>query len=190
MKLNILQEVQENLDFKPLQKMDANTQQVINGNNTSEEGRFSQAAIPAVIIAIYEFTQSDEGADKILHPGNVYNWIEIIFNNKASEAINKVSEYSHKSVKYSITKMNAIAHEAIFLINKNVGENGTLMDVKTLLASQRTDVLPYLPADMQIGSLLNDSTLDDRTNKMQGPVSSLMHLLGNEFSAPDVKDQS
>jgi len=35
---------------------------------------------------------------------------------------------------------------------------------------------------LQIGKLLNDSTLDDRTNKMEGPISGLMHAIEKKFS--------
>ena len=30
--------------------------------------------------------------------------------------------------------------------------------------------------------LLNDDSLDDRTNKMEGPISNLMHTIENKFS--------
>jgi hypothetical protein len=42
----------------------------------------------------------------------------------------------------------------------------------------------YLPAALQIGVLLNDDTLDDATNKMEGPISSLMQKIGAAFSNP------
>ncbi len=35
-----------------------------------------------------------------------------------------------------------------------------------------------------MGELLHDTTLDDKTNKMEGPVSSLMKSAGAVFSNP------
>jgi hypothetical protein len=32
--------------------------------------------------------------------------------------------------------------------------------------------------------LLHDTTLDDKTNKMEGPISSLMQNIGSAFSQP------
>jgi hypothetical protein len=40
----------------------------------------------------------------------------------------------------------------------------------------------HLPAAMQLGYLLNDNAMDDRTNKMEGPVSSFMHTIENKLS--------
>lgn len=63
MSINLLQTVQENLGYSPLQKIDANTQLVTVEANTPGEERFSQAAIPAVLTALYKYSQTDKGAD-------------------------------------------------------------------------------------------------------------------------------
>ena len=47
---------------------------------------------------------------------------------------------------------------------------------------QRNNILPFLPAELQMGELLHDNTLDDRTNKMEGPVSSIIRAIGGGFS--------
>lgn len=86
-----------------------------------------------------------------------------------------IAAYSGHTTEYTIPKLNSIAKEAISLISEQV-KTGTIMDVKRLLADSRNDVLPFLPASMQIGVLLNDDTLDDRTNKMEGPISSLTQI--------------
>jgi hypothetical protein len=39
-----------------------------------------------------------------------------------------------------------------------------------------------LPPALQMGDLLNDNTMDDRTNKMEGPISSMMHSIENKLS--------
>jgi hypothetical protein len=43
--------------------------------------------------------------------------------------------------------------------------------------------LIYLPGYLQIGQALRDETLDDRTNKMEGPVSGFMHSVEKVFSS-------
>jgi hypothetical protein len=40
----------------------------------------------------------------------------------------------------------------------------------------------YLPAALQIGQLLANDDLDDRTHKMEGPISNLMHSFEKRFS--------
>jgi hypothetical protein len=53
--------------------------------------------------------------------------------------------------------------------------------------NQRNNILPFLPAELQMGELLHDNTLDDRTNKMEGPVSSIMRAIGGGFSNEDAE---
>jgi hypothetical protein len=40
----------------------------------------------------------------------------------------------------------------------------------------------YLPAELNMGGLLDDDSLDDQANKMEGPISSLAHRIGAAFS--------
>ena len=189
MTINILQKVQQNLEYPALLKVDANTQEVVNGHNSRAEEPFSQAAIPAIIIALYEYSRTDEGAKRILNGGITDNWLLLIFNDHTSKAIEKVSSYSKRPFDKTLANMNAIANECIRIIKEQVGSEGTILHVKELLANQRIEVLPYLPASMQMGELLNDATLDDRTNKMEGPISTLMHIIGNGLSGSDVKEE-
>ena len=50
---------------------------------------------------------------------------------------------------------------------------------------QRHGILVHLPAAMQMGDVLNEESLDDRTNKMEGPISNFMHAIENKFSTND-----
>jgi len=101
------------------------------------------------------------------------------------EMIQVVADYAGISAEESGNRMNAIAAESVRLIKLDIGEKGTILDLKNLMADQRNFILPYLPAAMQLGAMLDDSTLDDRTNKMQGPVSGLMHAIGNKLAGSD-----
>jgi hypothetical protein len=40
-----------------------------------------------------------------------------------------------------------------------------------------------------MGDILDDTSLDDNTNKMEGPLSSLMHSVGSVFSSPEVEEE-
>jgi len=184
MSINLLQTVQENLGYPALQKIDANTQEVSVDAHTPNEERFSQAAIPTVLIALYKYSLGDEAAKSILFADLSTDWTTFIFGDNRKKVIKEISAYSGHTTGYTIPKLNSIAKEAIRVVREQVIA-GEVMDVKNLLAGSRNDVLPYLPASMQIGSLLNDTTLDDRTNKMEGPVSSLMHAIGGSFSGSD-----
>ena len=54
--------------------------------------------------------------------------------------------------------------------------------IKTFMGNHRHNILVYLPAALQAGYLLDDNAIDDRTNKMEGPVSSFMHSIENKLA--------
>lgn len=43
----------------------------------------------------------------------------------------------------------------------------------------------YLPEALHIGHLLEDTTVDYKTKKMEGSVSNLIKTVGDAFSKPD-----
>jgi len=75
--------------------------------------------------------------------------------------------------------------EAIHALRESIVHHPTQEAVKRYMGDQRHSILVYLPASMQLGSLLDDDSLDDRTNKMEGPISSFMHSIENKFSGND-----
>ena len=184
MSINILETVQQNLGYPALQKIDPNTQQVVEDDKTPDEHKFSQAAIPAVLTALYKYVQSDDGAEDFLRGDNSSNWVSKIFDDNKKEAIQKISAYARQSNHDPIAKMNAIANEAVKVVKENLSADAPSKDVKIFFNNQKNNILLYLPAELNMGELLNDTTLDDKTNKMEGPMSSLMQSIGTAFSGP------
>ena len=193
MSINLLETVQKNLNYPPLQKIDPNTQRVVVDDTTPEEDKFSQAAIPAVLTALYRFVQSDEGAATFLQGDNATNWVSKIFDDNKKEAVQTISAYALQSKADPIAKMNAIANETLNIVKTNLPANAGIKELKLFFNNQRSNILLYLPATLNMGDLLHDETLDDNTNKMEGPISSLMQSIGNAFSKPvtgdDVKNK-
>jgi hypothetical protein len=184
MSINILETVQQSLGYPALQKIDPNTQQVVADNKTPDEHKFSQAAIPAVLTALYKYVQSDAGAEDFLRGENSSNWVSKIFDENKKEAIQKISAYAKQSNQDPVAKMNAIANEAAKVVKETLSADATIKDVKTFFSNQTNNILLYLPAELNMGEILHDTTLDDKTNKMEGPVSSLMQSIGSAFSKP------
>lgn len=186
MSVNLLEYVQQTLHYQPLQKVDPNTQEVVIDDRTPNEERFSQAAIPATIMAFYEFSTTKDGAAAIVQNDAGTNWSRLILGAHEMDFFEKIASYSYHRVEAVVTKINAIfsTTAAAIKAQKEIGE-GNIGAVHKLLADQRNMVLPYLPAEMQMGKLLNDNSLDDRTHKMEGPVSNLMHAIGNIFSSSE-----
>lgn len=189
MALNLLEAVQKKLNYPPLQKIDPNTQQVATDNSKPDEHRFSQAAIPAVLTGLYKYSTTDEGAEKILSGDISTDWVNNIFGNTENEVADKIAAYSYSPVEPTHARMDTIAAAAINLIRENIKEGATKMDVKNFMSGQKHDILLFLPAALHTGDILNDDTLDDNTNKMEGPISSLMHKIGSAFSNPPDEDE-
>lgn len=181
MSINLLETIQKNLGYPALQKIDPNTQEVVINDKTPDEDRFSQGAIPSVLTAFYKYVHSDIGATKFLEEDLHTNWLSEIFPDNEKKVLETISSYSQQSEEESVNKMNAITRETVKVVNENLPANATIKELKLFFNSQQNIILLYLPAALNMGELLNDDTLDDSTNKMEGPISSLMHNIGTAF---------
>ena len=188
MSISLLSKVQQNLGYPELKKIDPNTQEV-SMDEKSAEHRFSQAAIPAVLISLNNYAQDDTGAEEILRGDNSTNWADKLFNENRDAVISSIESYSGEPTDDVINKINSIAAEAEKVTKENLPELATIKDLKAFLSNQKKDILLYLPAELNIGGYLHNDTLDDNTNKMEGPVSSLMHSIGSAFSNPVTEDE-
>jgi hypothetical protein len=183
--------VQKNLGYPPLTKIDPNTAQVTENDKTPDEDKFSQAAIPAVLTALHEFVQSDEGAAEVLQGEDpATDWIHQLFDEKRKEAVQTIAAYATQSKEDPMAKMNAIANEAIKVVKENIAADATTKEVKAFFETQIGDILLYLLPGLHMGQLLQNNTLDDTTKKMEGPVSSLMKNIGGAFSTPVTDEET
>ncbi len=189
MSIDLLKTLQENLNYPPLQKIDPNTEQVVEDTTTADEDKFSQAAISGMLTGLYNYVQLDEGAEDFLRGSNSSNWVTKIFEGNNKEAVQKISSYAKQSKENPIAKMNAIANEAEKIVKQNLPVNATIKDVKQFFMNQKNTILLYLPTALKMGGLLNNNTLDDNTNKMEGPLSSFIQKIGSAFSAPVTEEE-
>lgn len=182
MTTNIVEAIQKNLGYPSLQKVDPNSQEVKDIAARSSGEKLAQSAITAVLAGLVKFTRSDNGANYILTQDAEKKWLELIYEGKQSEAVDKVAQYSNTSVGEVEDHMQKIVREAVKLIHESAGDKGNPEKIKTYMKGQRHNILLYLPAAMQLGDLLKDDSLDDRTNKMEGPISNMMHNIENKLS--------
>jgi hypothetical protein len=185
MATHLVETIQKNLGLPPLQKIDPNIQETKEPVPRQSQEKLAQAAIPAVLTALYKFTRTDEGCNAVLASTSDSNWLSSIFDGIERAAVDKVAHYAGVGAEQAKTVMENIAGEAVRTIKKSAGPNAGIDDVRTFMNDQRHDVLVHLPAAMQMGDLLNDEALDDRTNKMEGPVSNFMHSIEKKFSKGD-----
>ena len=189
MPFNLIKAIQERLGFPHLQKVNPNTQEIESGD-ISANGKLGQAAIPAVLIGLYKYIETDEGLKTFNESNGSGNWFEKIFDGTSALVIDKVADYSNSPKGEVDKRVHDIADEAVKTVKEQITSNktATLLNVRDYMSSQRADILAHLPAALQTGEILNDDTLDDRTNKMRGPVSSFMHGIENIFSGPGNKN--
>ena len=187
MATNIIETIQMNLGYANLQKVDPNIQETkLHGDQASIE-KLGQAAIPAVLTALYKFTRTDAGCRQLLTTQSGGDWLTVICAGKEKEVVEKVAHYAIVTENQARSHMENIAEQAVKIVREAAGTPATPEKIKAYMNSQRHNILVYLPAALYMGDVLNDEGLDDKTNKMEGPVSNLMHRIENSFSDGDRK---
>lgn len=189
MSVNLVKLIQEKLGYPPLHKIDPETEQPVTDKNETAKDKFSQAAIPTVLTGLYSYVQTDEGAEDFLTTKTSSNWFGKIFKENSNEAVETISAYAKLSLEDPVAKMNAIADEAVKIVKETLAADAGIKEVKDFFSNQRNNILLYLPAELKMGELLHDNTLDDNTNKMEGPISGLIQSIGSAFSNPTTGDE-
>ncbi|MBS1597730.1 MAG: hypothetical protein JST75_05865 [Bacteroidetes bacterium] len=180
--INIIDSITKNLGYNQLRKVDPNTQDIKDDEKVHGTDSLAQAAIPAVLIGLFNRLQDTESAAKIIE-GDSINWMSEIFGNKTDMVIDKIAAYAKAAPASTKQECEHIAHEAIRLMRQNISGHENFAAVSAFVKQQRTEVLKYLPAALQIGDLVNNNNIDDRTNKMEGPISDFMHTLEKAFNS-------
>lgn len=183
MSTSLAEFIQKKLGYPSLHKVDPVDHEVKHEQDHSQREKLAQGAIPAVLASLYKFGRTERGAKIILSNDSQVSWLDTILEDKEKKAVDKVAHYAGVSKEEAEEKMKLIAIEAVQATRESVANNPTPEAVRKYISDQRHSILVYLPAAMQLGSLLKDDTLDDRTNKMEGPISNLMHSIEDKFSS-------
>lgn len=182
---NIIELMEQALNSKPLQKVNPNTQEVKkSAADTTNASKLQQAVIAAVLTGLYKLTRTHEGAEQVLGGNISTTWGDLLFGDSRAALVERIVSYSVSSPANVDGEIEMAGAEAATIIKTNAGGNKTATadDVIAYMKTQRNNILQSLPASLQLGSLLDDDTLDDHTHKMDGPVSGLMHKIEKAFS--------
>jgi len=172
---NIVEAIQKNLGYQPLRKVDPNSQEIKGAKKMTSAEKLPQAAIPAVLAAMIKFSDGRDGIN-LLSDNKNNNWLGRIYCGKEQDAIKKVAEYAGVTGEEAQRHMENIASEAV-RIARDFVKTPDSEKLRSFMNSQRHSILSHLPASMKMGDVLNEETFDDRTNKMEGPVSSFLHRI-------------
>ncbi len=183
--MNLIETITKHFGYAPLAMIDPNTQDVVHKSGEADLHRFSQAAIPVILVGFHRLLATDAGAEEVLYPNTSTTWVSTIFGDDATEVVKRVNDYSGFDQAGTEDKLNDIASKAASLLKESAAPSTKPVDVKAALESQIDNILTYLPPSLHLGDLLKENTLDDRTHKMEGPISSLIQAVGSGFSKPD-----
>jgi hypothetical protein len=184
MKASLLETLKKNFGADSLQKIDPNTQEVSTPPQVDRD-LVAQAVIPAVLTGLYKYTRIEVNADNILRGNISTNWVSVLFGDQINELAKRVAEYANLPLPIAARALEHTAYESVKLIRQRVPEEQGGLEVKKIMTDERNRILQHLPAVLEIGTMLDDTSLDDRTNKMEGPVSNIMHNIEKKFSGTD-----
>jgi len=181
---NIIQLIEDRLGYPSLEKVNPNTQETKTEQYPGNSRRkLSQAAIPAVLISIIRYFRNAAHTKNLAAVVTGNEWLNHLFGDKKDAVVQKVAGYAETDSDTTETEMEKIASTAIDIIREKIPEPNT-EKINDFLGAEHNNILTHLPASMQLGQLLGDDTIDDRTNKMQGTVSTLLHKIEETFTKP------
>lgn len=189
MSTSLVEFIQKKMGYPPLQKVDPVDHEVKGDAGLTTRERLAQSAIPAVLASLFKFARTERGSRLILSSDSQVSWLDTILEDKENPAVDKVAHYAGVTREEAEENMRLIAVEAVQAVRESVAHHRTHDAVRKYVSDQRHSILVYLPAAMQLGSTLEDDSMDDRTNKMEGPVSSFMHTLESKFSTGGISDK-
>jgi hypothetical protein len=180
--MHIVQTIQKNLGFSSLEKIDPNTQQAPGKDHLLGNNALAQAAIPAILLGILNHLEHSPDLET-LQAEPPASLLDRIFGKTADDVVRQIEEYSKNRDKNSLQELEHIASESLRVIRDSLGVNPSESSIRRFVANNKRDTLLYLPPSLDLGTLLHNNNLDDRTGKMEGPVSSFMHFVENTFNS-------
>ncbi len=179
--MNIIETIQKNLGFESLKKIDPNTQEPKGEENAMGNSAIAQAGIPAILLGIYNKLENNPDLSSLSAGSG--NLLENIFGKSADAVVSKIDAYSKFQDKHSAQQLEHIASEAIRVIKEQLGEKTDENSIRKFVASNKPDTLLYLPPSLDLGTTLKNNNLDDRTAKMEGPISTFMRNVEKTFNS-------
>ena len=129
----------------------------------------AQAGIPAILLGIYN--KLEENPDLSLLGAEKSNLLETIFGKSTEVVVNQIENYSKVSDKHIAQQLEHIASESLRVVKEGIGNSTDENHIRKFVAKNKPDTLLYLLPSLELGSILINNNLDDRTGKMEGPVS-------------------
>lgn len=183
--MNITETIQKNLGFGKIQKIDPNSQDVTDKEGIHGNNAIAQAAIPSILLGLFNRLEKEPDASWIAGDQPTGNLLEKIFGKSHLELVDQVALYARMKNELVKPEMEHIASEVVRVTRDNIKDLTDENSIAAFVTQHKQDVLLYLPAAISLGRILGNNNLDDRTNKMEGPISSLMHKMEKQFNSSE-----
>jgi hypothetical protein len=179
--MNIIETVQKSLGFDVLKKIDPNTQETVGDETAMGNSAIAQAGIPAILLGIFNKLEENPEANFLdIKGGNV---LEKIFGKSSAALVSKIDHYSKFQDKHSAQQLEHIAAESMRVVREGIGQKTDEKSIRGYVAKNKPDILLYLPPSLDLGTILKNNNLDDRTAKMEGPFSTFMRNVEKAFNS-------
>ncbi len=189
--MNLIEEMQKATGLSSVEKVDPNTQEP-KDEQQGYKDLLPQAVIPVSLLGLYHYTRNEDNAQALVGGNNSTNtnWKNKLYGDHSDEVASQIASYAHTGIDTVESALNQAVNTAIGIVNNSLGSKTSASAIADIFKDNRSVILKHLPAALQIGSVVNDNTLDDRTNKMEGPMSGLMHTIEKIFSDSDANNSS
>ncbi|MFC4263006.1 hypothetical protein ACFOWM_08965 [Ferruginibacter yonginensis] len=188
MSINIVNQLVENLHLAPLQKIDPTTEKVVDHNTENTESALTQAIVPTVVAGIYDSAKSEVGLAVLASDATSSDWLTLLFGEQAPTLKARLAAYTATTETIAEKVFDTVAKEAVAILRNAAKGNDMRTAIRDIAGAQKPFFMSYLPTSLHVGQLLGDTSLDDSTNKMEGPVSSFLHKLESALSGNESKD--
>ena len=169
---SIIENLQQQLGVQ-INKIDINDPNQQHTSNDYTADLLAQATIPTVLTGALQTIAAPE----VNHYENLQqHGVDRMLNNRFPEVAQAVAAYAQTTPEQAGDYLQKTYHAFQQIVNQSSDINNT-EELRTTLQNQETEILSYLPGSLGLGEKLGIDALDDRSNKFQGPLSSLANKM-------------
>ncbi len=184
MQESIIQQVIAQLGLPEIDKVDPNLQDIPDRKSLTGLQKLTQAVVPAVLLGIANIVTDEPGAHEAAGSERLLS-VQRIFPNRYEDIVQSIVRYAGATEQEVRSLMNQVAITTEFIIRDRIGEDLSLLKVRDYIIGEKHHIYFYLPPQLQMGTLMGDASQDDRTKKMEGPFSNIMHKIEDGLSKPE-----
>ncbi len=180
--MNLLELIRVELGYPPFRKIDPNTEEmVVKPGEESRHQKTGQAVITAVLAGFYQLSRTEKGFNYLINKDSNVPWSVALFGKEALPVVENIAQYSGSGNAEVSSIIDEAGNTAWQMAASKLEGKLNHKGFEHYFDGIMPGLLTYLPPELQLGQKLYDNSLDDRIHKMEGPVSGLMHKIGDMF---------